>query len=337
MADKAYAYKNTNEILMQSSSGGAFIGLCNAFIKVAGANTPWSVYGVKFDDNFRILHSRATTLEECFAFCGSKYAQSDLNGCFKNVVDDLKNGYAVLFTGTPCQIAGVTEYVAKADNLTGKLYTMDIVCHGTPKAEFWADYVDYLEKKNQSKLTNFSFRYKKRGWKGYPILAEFENGKRYENKFDVSTYMILFRKNLLLRKSCFSCKYPGNFKSDITVADFWGVELCMPEVKTDGGVSLVVVHSDNGMELLNELRTENTFLKETPDNRYIDYNHNLKDRTIKPEAYDSFWNDYQATGIEYVLNKYAENNLKGRLKFNTKRFLRDSGILTIGKKLLKKG
>lgn len=335
--DKAYAYKNSKEILMQSSSGGAFIGICNAFVKFAGVDNNWSVYGVKFDDEFRVVHSRATTIEECFEFCGSKYVQSDLNGCFEKVANDLKNGYYVLFTGTPCQVAAAKAYVAKCGCSIKYLYTMDIVCHGTPKPEFWMNYVKYLEKRNQSKLKKFSFRYKKNGWKGYPILAEFENGKRYENQFDVSTYMNLFRKNLLMRNSCFNCKYPGNFQSDITVADFWGVELCMPEVKTDGGVSLVLVHTENGMNLLNGMYSKDTLLNQVLDERYMNYNHNLKEKTVKPEAYDSFWNDYKEYGIEYVIDKYGENNFKGRFKFNLKRILRDSGLLDIAKKLLKKG
>lgn len=336
MTDRAYAFKNSNEILMKSSSGGAFIGLCKAFIKISGENTPWSIYGVKFDDDFRVVHSRATTLDECFAFCGSKYAQSDLNGSYKKVADDLINGYNVLFTGTPCQIAGVTEYVAKLENSKGRLYTVDIICHGTPRKEFWEDYVKYLEEKNKSKLVKFSFRDKRIGWKGYPVLAEFENGKCYENKFDVSLYVALFRKDLLMRKACFNCKYPANFKSDITIGDFWGVELSMPEVNTKGGVSLVVVHSDNGMELLNELNTKGTFLKEAPDQKYLDYNPNLKINTAKPDLYDSFWNDYEKHGIEYVINNYAKNNLVSRMKFNTICFLRNSGILALAKKVLKK-
>ena len=335
--DKAYAYKNSKEILMKSSSGGAFLGICNAFIDFAGVDNQWSVYGVKFDNEFHILHSRATTIDECFEFCGSKYAQSDLNGCFEKVANDLNNGYYVLFTGTPCQIAGVKAYISKAGCSDKTLYTMDIICHGTPKPEFWADYVKYLENKNQSKLKNFSFRHKEKGWKGYPILAEFENGKRYENTFDVSTYMILFRKNLLMRKACFNCKFPGNFQSDITVGDFWGVELCMSEVDTDGGVSLILAHTEKGIGLSEKLNTQGAFFKQTHDESYLKYNHNLKNSTAQPDLYDSFWKDYKEFGIESVLGKYGENNIKGRLKFNTKRFLCDSGLLGVAKKVLKKG
>lgn len=333
--DTAYAFKNLKEILLQSSSGGAFIGICRSFASFA-KETPWSVYGAKFDTEFHVVHSRATTIDECFEFCGSKYVQSDIGKCFKQITNDIKNGYYVLFTGTPCQIAAVNTFIVKNGYNNERLYTVDIVCHGTPQPQFWQDYVKYLEKRNQSRLTRFSFRYKKKGWKGYPILAEFENGKRYENAFDVSIYMNLFRKNLLMRRGCFNCKYPGNFQSNITIADFWGVELCMPDVPVEGGVSLMLAHTKKGRDLINGMQSEGTLLKPVPSEDYLKYNHNLRHKTLQPDDYDLFWSDYKNNGIEYVLRKYGENNLKGRWKFNLRRFLRDSGVLAFAKRALRK-
>ena len=161
MMTEAYAYKNSNDILMKSSSGGAFMGICNAFVKDIAKNTQWSVYGAKFDDEFRVVHGRATTIAECEMFCGSKYVQSDMKDCFDKIVEDIVNGCVVLFTGTPCQIAAVKSYLERKGCGDGNLYTIDIVCHGTPQPHFWEDYIKYLEKTNHSKLTNFSFRYKK--------------------------------------------------------------------------------------------------------------------------------------------------------------------------------
>lgn len=333
--NKAYAYKNTDEILQKSSSGGAFIGIVNSFIKNT-ENDKWVVYGAEFDDSFDVVHNRATTLEECYAFCGSKYTQSDISNCFEKIFDDLIAGYKVLFTGTPCQVAAVKKYIDTKDCCNNNLFTVDIACHGAPQKNIWKDFVKYLEVKENSKLVEFSFRYKKRGWKGYPVLARFENGTTYENDFATSGYMTMFRKNLLMPERCFSCKFAGNFKSDITIADFWGVEICMPEVPVKGGVSVMIAHSEKGEELMYLMHCNDIFIKEAPNNDYIKYNPNIEKPTAKPELYEKFWSDYQSKGFEHVLSIYGENNLKGKVKFYIKRFLRDSGLLSLIKKVLKK-
>lgn len=333
--NKAYAYKNLKSILERSSSGGAFMGIVKSFVNMADGDQ-WSVYGAKFDEDFHVVHGKAVTIEECYAFCGSKYVQSDLSLCFNEIYSDLSSGGKVLFTGTPCQIAAVKKYIESKNCSDKNLFTVDIACHGAPSKDIWKDYVQYLECKNQSKLVEFSFRYKKKGWKGYPILARFENGKKYENAFATNGYMVMFRKNLLMPERCFSCKFAGNFLSDITIADFWGVELCMPEVPVDGGVSVMITHSDKGETLVSAMQSEDVLLKETPNDNYIKYNPNLSKPTEKPESYETFRNDYKTEGFEYVLKKYGENTLKGRLKFSIKRFLRDSGLLALIKKVLKK-
>ncbi len=334
---KAYVFKNKPEILEQSSSGGAFLGIAEAFFRNEANG---KVYGAMFDDSFNVIHSWATTLEACMPFCGSKYVQSNMNGCHEKIVDELRNGQSVLFTGTPCQIAVVKAYVEKKNVSSQKLFTVDIACHGTPKKEFWKDYVAYLEKKKRAKLVKFSFRYKPRGWKGYPIYAEFSNGIKRINTLDVSTYQNLFRKDILMRESCFKCKFPGKSHADLTLADFWGVELCMPEIPVKGGVSLILSHTEKGRQMIEWMKercgAEEILLKSVPGDDYIKYNHNLSKATRKPGQYQEFWNDYKMYGMEFVLKKYGGDNLIGRGKFYAKRFLRDSGLLAIVKKVLRR-
>lgn len=330
--DRAFAYKNEKDILNRSSSGGAFLGIVNSFLKL-GRGTSWSVYGARFDKDFNVIHSRATCLEECYAFCGSKYVQSNLGTTLSQAVEDLRNGMFVLFTGTPCQMAAVKAYSEKNNVSADNLFTVDIACHGTPQPKFWNEWVQYIEKKNNARLMRFSFRYKAKGWKGYPILAEFSNGKKYENAYETSSYMALFRKGLLMRKSCFNCKYPGHFQSDITIADFWGVQLCMPDIPVDGGVSLMLSHSEKGIQIVNNMNPNPV---ETLTTDYLKYNHNLVNGTEKPKLYDVFWDDYKNQGVEYILCKYGGDNFKGKIKFYVKTFLRDSGLLAMAKKVLKK-
>lgn len=106
--EKTYAYKNTEDILKKSSSGGAFGGIAETFFD----NNGGICYGAKFNSNFQVKHSPAHSLIECRDFQGSKYVQSDIGNCFKEIHDLLsKEGVKILFTGTPCQVAAIKQYM----------------------------------------------------------------------------------------------------------------------------------------------------------------------------------------------------------------------------------
>ena len=331
MNTKAYAYKNTPELMDISSSGGAFLGIVHAFSQKSGEDTKCVIYGAKWTDDFRVVHERTDNFADCKQFCGSKYVQSDLGNVFKSVDDDLRQRNLVLFSGTPCQIGGLKAYLAAHNSPQEKLLTVDIACHGAPQPHFWNEYKTWLESKEGSKLKAFSFRYKPKGWKGYPVMAEFENGKRYENAYQTSHYMTIFRKGLLMRPGCFNCNYPGNFQSDITIADFWGVELCMPEIPIDGGVSLVLCHSQKGEDMAESMKAISVL-----NDDYLKYNHNLSKCTGKPENYDQFWSEFRTEGLEFVLRKYGGYSVKGKVKFYSIRFLRNTGLMALGKRILKR-
>lgn len=328
----AYAYKNQPNILKISSSGGAFLGIVERVFQLAEESGRQAVvYGAKWTEDLQVVHARATTFKECRAFCGSKYVQSDLQTSLQDAENDLREGKMVLFSGTPCQIASVSNLLKTHDCPTEHLITVDIACHGVPQPDFWNEYKTWLEQREGAKLKKFSFRYKPKGWKGYPIYAEFENGKVYKNSFRTSHYMTIFRKGLLMRPGCFNCPFPDNFRSDITIADFWGVELCMPEISTKGGVSLMLCHTEQGEALAKRMEG-----RPLPDDTYRKYNHNLTQKTPKPSEYETFWKDYEEHGIDFVLKKYGGDTFSGRVRFGTKRFLRSSGLMSLGKKILKK-
>lgn len=142
--------------------------------------------------------------------------------------------------------------------------------------------------------------------------------------------MTLFRMNLLMRQSCFKCRYPGNFQSDITISDFGGIERIVPDIPVKGGGSLILPHNESGIALVETMIPDPIPIASKD---YLEYNRNLIQATEKPGLYDEFWKAYKEHGIEYVLEKYGGNNLKGKMKFETKKFLRDSGTLAIGKKI----
>ena len=167
----AYAvrHKDIDEV-MKSRSGAAFVAISDYILEQGGV-----VYGAGYKDHFRVTHKRATTKEERNEFRGSKYVQSDLNGVFRSVRDDLKNGLVVLFSGTPCQTAGLNSFVGK--KLRDHLFLVDIVCHGVPGPFLWRDYLSYIERKQGDIVTFVDFRDKERyGWgahcESYKFLGE---------------------------------------------------------------------------------------------------------------------------------------------------------------------
>lgn len=167
----AYAarHKDINEV-MKSRSGAAFVAISDYIIEQGGI-----VYGAGYKDHFRVAHKRATTKTERDEFRGSKYVQSDLTGVFRQVKKDLKNGLIVLFSGTPCQTAGLNSYVGK--KLRENLLLVDIVCHGVPSPFVWRDYITYLEKKQGDEIVVVNFRDKELfGWRAHKESYYFKMG-----------------------------------------------------------------------------------------------------------------------------------------------------------------
>ncbi len=251
----SYAAKNTDENTRTlSSSGGIFSVVAEKVLKNNGI-----VYGAAFDENFFVKHMGISSIDDLDLLRRSKYVQSDLNNSFTAVENNLKNGKTVLFTGTPCQVEGLLSYLRLPyDNLI----TMDFVCHGVPAPKVWEYYKNHLEKKYISTITKVNFRDKSLGWKTSSLRVEFENSNVYCNTFGNDPYMKAFLANLDLRNSCYTCKFKSvNHKSDITVADYWGIDKIKPEIDDNKGLSLILVNTAKGASLLAKIETEITIVK----------------------------------------------------------------------------
>ena len=230
----AAKHKNPKEI-EASQSGAVFVALSDFILEQGGV-----VYGVGYVDHFRVAHKRASTKEERNALRGSKYVQSDMGTIFSQVKEDLRKGLTVLFSGTPCQTSGLNSFVGK--RLRNNLFLMDIVCHGVPGAFVWRDYLNYLERKEQRRITAVNFRDKKFGWRAHVESFLFNNTYTY-------TYTYTFYTHIMLRHSCGECPYTNIHRpSDITVADFWGIEnsIAASMGADNKGCSLVMVNTEKG-------------------------------------------------------------------------------------------
>lgn len=217
-----------------SQSGAAFIALSDWVLEQGGI-----VYGVGYAEGFCVVHKRAVTSEERDEFRGSKYVQSDLGSLFLQIKTDLQAGEWVLFSGTPCQTAGLQAFIKEP--LRERLLLVDVVCHGVASPFVWKDYLQYLEQHYKQKLVSVNFRDKKFGWHSHRESFGLADGQVVYPDFTVY-------QDGLLRPSCGVCPFAGlSHQADITMGDFWGIEKTSLAKQDDNkGWSLVLCHTAKG-------------------------------------------------------------------------------------------
>jgi coenzyme F420-reducing hydrogenase beta subunit len=245
-----YAAKSHDEqIRMESSSGGVFTLLAEQIIKDGGI-----VFGARFNENWEVIHDYTETIEGLSAFRGSKYVQSRIGKTYSQAKQFLKAGRKVLFSGTPCQIAGLKLFLRKEYD---KLLTVDFVCHGVPSPMIWIKYLSYLAD-NQSLamwIENINFRSKTNGWKNYNFVLYPKNSEqKFVEPLHKNLFMKGFLSDLYLRPSCHRCPTKSlSSGSDITLGDFWGIQNVLPNFDDDKGVSLVMINSEKGKSAFNSI------------------------------------------------------------------------------------
>lgn len=207
-------YANDEALLPASSSGAIFPVLASEIIRRGGI-----VFGAAFDQNFDVAHTAAESAAELAALCSSKYVQSSIpSGIYAQVKAALTAGRWVYFSGMPCQVAGLKNYLGREYET---LITQDTACHSVPSPMVWKNYRSALEMQNGSKLKSFSFRKKATGWENYHIHAVFESGEEFSQPAAENPYQRGFIKGLYSRSACFDCKFKGIERcSDITLADY---------------------------------------------------------------------------------------------------------------------
>lgn len=295
---RSYACINKDEeIRMQSTSGGIFTLLATAIINKGGV-----VFGACFDEEFGVHHTYCESIEDLGKYRGSKYIQSDIGLSYKKAKEFLDQGRKVLFTGTPCQIEALRSFLGKEyDNL----YLQDIICHGVPSPLVWDKYKLYREEKANSKMKKMSFRSKKNTtWSSYNINMDFDNDTSYTMNHNNDVYMKAFLKHLSLRESCTDCKFKKNNRiSDITLADFWGIQNIKPEMDDGKGTSLVIVNSKKGQELLDMIQ-DSMICEEVEFEKAISGNPSFNTTSKANSNADKFYEKLEnGEDFERVVNK----------------------------------
>lgn len=299
------AYSNSESIRINSSSGGTFSELATSVLEKNGA-----VFGCTMNDDFSFAkHIKVEDVDDLSKLQGSKYLQSDTNITFEEVKNCLQNGQEVLYSGTPCQIAGLKSYLGKYSkdyNLT----TVDIICHGVPSSAVWNCYKSSLEKEFDSTVEKISFRNKSNGWQNYSLSCEFENKKEYKKFAGDDLYLRGFVADYYLRPSCYDCQFKGdNIKSDITLADFWGIDKVNPKFNDDKGASLVVIHSQKGQQIFDEIKDNEkiTCFSENAE-KGLEYNPSYYNSVKMKSMRKVFFKQFEKNGVEAFENCCGKSN-----------------------------
>lgn len=304
-APYAVAVRNKDEKTVETSmSGAAFVAVSDKILEDGGV-----VYGAAMEGCYRVVHKRAGTYSERDEFKKSKYIQSDLDGVFQQVRSDLANGLSVMFSGTPCQTAGLASYLGK--KYRDNLYLVDIVCHGVPSPAVWKSYVQWHENRVGKPAHSVLFRNKKFGWKSHRESIDF-GGKVVSSE----SFAYLFYRHLMLRESCGSCHYANLQRpSDLTLADLWGWENACPDFFPDNkGCSLVLCNTAKGRDLLQRV-TDKVYSLEVDIRDFLQPN--MQHATHLNQERFSFEKDYLQRGIGYVMRKYGNRGMRYVVEFTT--------------------
>lgn len=310
---KVYAavHKDT-EVLAKSTSGGAFTAIADAIFAQGGI-----VYGAAMLDDMQVKHIRTTGKDDFEGLRSSKYLQSDTGTTYQMVEQDLKQGKFVLYSGTPCQIDGLKNFLGK-DYET--LYTVDIVCHGVGSQAYFDKYMDFARER-YGKIKALRFRSKEyAGWScsgGVVVVDSSDCLKKIPYRDFDNYYYSYFLSGDIYRKSCYSCKYANtNRVGDFTLGDYWGVEALNLPLQTENGCSLLLVNNQHAMQLLDEIesldRVETTVEQAAHCNKQLNAPSKLMD------SRQNRIGEYESMSGQQIQKEYLKNHrktvVKGQLK-----------------------
>ena len=309
MSIETYAAFSTNtEQRIASSSGGVFSLIAQTVLQYNGA-----VYGVAMTEDCRSAEFIRVEDEESLSkLRGSKYFQARVGKIYHYVKTDLENGKSVLFSGTICQINGLKNFLNK-DYST--LYCVDVICHGVPSQMLWQKYVDYIEMRYNSKLESVNFRCKDQGWTLFGMKEKLGRQVVFSSLV-MDPFMIMFLRNYGLRPSCYQCVAKNDKRSDLTIADFWGINRVAPEMNDEKGTSLVIVRSEKGKKLYKDIQAQVV-------DKVVGYEDGVRSNPAeshsaqRPVERNLFYNDLEKLSFQQMIKKYCKPEklpIKVRLK-----------------------
>ncbi len=324
------AINKNKDVLSYSASGGIFGALANLIFEKNGV-----VFGCAYNEDIEPKHVGIDNPIDMKKIQGSKYVQSDINTTYTEAKNYLNDGRWVLFTGTPCQIAGLKSYLDKDYD---KLITADIICHGVPSEDFFKGYINYLEDKLKGRVIDLRFRDKSKGWGLRGKVTYKKKGKLKEKVVlpITSYYYNYFLKGYIYRENCYECKYAcGSREGDYTLGDYWGVEKAHSEIETENGVSVFLVNSKKGMSLVDEISKFLNLTKSTFE-QAREQNGQLNRPTVKSDKRDEILKIWREDGFKGVADGFYKANKKKFILVQFKMLIPNSIKIFI-KKIIQRG
>lgn len=310
----AYACTNKdNSMLRQETSGGVFGVIATHVLDMGGI-----VYGCAYVGHLQATHIRVENKNLLPSLFGSKYVQSNTCDTFKECEKDLKNGKYVLYSGTPCQIAGLKKYLQKE---YCNLLTIDIICHGVASQSYFDKFIAFLEEEEQAVCVDYNFRSKENSGWSCAGIAKFKrkNGETINKKqfyFSNYYYYYYYLSCAIYRDSCYTCQYTNlNRVGDFTLGDFWGAEGLNLPFSVNNGCSLVLVNNEKAA---NWLETLDLNQKQVPVYLASKYNKQLSEPSISLSNRAELLREYREESASVIQKKFKTRNRKNRLKARIK-------------------
>lgn len=258
---EGYAVTAEESIRRKSSSGGFFSVAAANILNLGGV-----VYGVGWNDKLVAIHTRIVHMEGFYKLRYSKYVQSDTTNVFREVKKDLEEKKQVLFSGTPCQIAGLRKYVDVENINTENLYLIDLICGDAPSPVLWEKFLN--ERYKNSRPYDYRFRDKIHGWNVMSNCLESEQDS-YEDIVE-DYYLKGFLENMMFRSACENCTYRKAKPGDLTIGDFWKVQKYQPSIKWQTGVSTVLINTEKGKLFFENLKNNFAFFEAVEVEKLMD-------------------------------------------------------------------
>lgn len=325
-SQKAFLFQNKNQDVRSDSTSGGFSTAIGEYVIENGG----VVFGASYNKEFKVIHSEATTKNELKKFRKSKYVQSDIGQCFGRIKEYLKEGRLVCFTGTPCQVAGLNNYL---QNEYDNLILVDIMCHSVPSPLFFEKYKKYiLNKLKANKIEDIDFRDKsKYGYKYSMMTVKTEKGK-YSQGIDTDPYLRAFFEDYSVRPSCYNCHFKTQKRvSDITIWDCFNINEIDKTFDDDKGTTRILVQSSKGEKYLNSLK--NVRLKQIDTNIAVKKVKEMKKSVVYNSKREKFFEDIDK---EDFIDTYFPITFKTRLNSATRKFLSITGLYSVIKSTAKK-
>ena len=293
-----FAAAASDEIRKNSSSGGIFRVIAEKVLEENGY-----VCGAALNNNAEVEHIIINKKEDLHKLQKSKYVQSNLKNCFIDIKELLENNKKVFFCGTPCQVAGLNNFLKKDYE---NLLTADLVCHGVPSPKALKIFFDEnIKLKSDEKFLALDFRDKAyNDWNPNFTTTTTTTTTTYvmSNAFNGA-----FLSDLINRKSCSTCKYATqNRVGDFTLGDFWGIKHYKKSLDDKKGTSCVLINNLKAEKFWEKIQDKLKFSEKVPAKIAYKTNRNFREPLPAHRYRELFLNNLGKKPFENILKSCSK-------------------------------